>query len=327
MLRRWIAARRYRRALVEAAAATSPAGIEARLVALEGAHREASIAFDSTHPERAVVAYALACALLEAGRLDHAEARAEEAWTARRAAAERGDGPSDAAIAAARAAIAERQGRPEEQRTARLRDWVAACRSEGDREGLGDALNQLALALARAGKRDDAAALFDEALALRESTYGARARPTLEVRYNRATFRGASLSVDGARAELEAVVDALDHATPSPPDAALLGSALHNVGVLLDELGLDAEARARLERALTLREAALGAESAALRPTLTRLAQLHHRAGRSLFALPLYERAIAIARAHDGDDAPTVRALEAWRAELTEGVGLAALRR
>jgi tetratricopeptide (TPR) repeat protein len=165
VLGRWIAARRYRRALIEAAAATSPAGIEARLVALERAHREASIAFGPTHPERAVVAYALACAWLEAGRLDHAEARAEEAWDARRAATDRGDGPNDAAIAAARAAIAERQGQPEEQCTARLREWVAACRSEGDREGLGDALNQLALALGRAGKRDDAAALFDEALA------------------------------------------------------------------------------------------------------------------------------------------------------------------
>ncbi len=285
------------------------------------------MAFDRADPERVVVAYALACAALEAGRFADADTWAEEAWGARNDATDRGAAPSLAAIAAARAAIAERRPLPEEERTTRLRTWVEACREAGDRVGLGDALNQLALALGRAGARDEAAPLFDEALTLRASTYGEAGRPTLEVRYNRATFRGASLSVDRARADLEAVVDALDRAAPSQHDAALLGSALHNLGVLLDELGLDAEARARLERALAVREAALGAEAAALRPTLTRLAQLHHRAGRSLFALPLYERAIASARAHEGVDAATVRALEAWRAELTEGVGPSALRR
>jgi hypothetical protein len=71
----------------------------------------------------------------------------------------------------------------------------------------------------------------------------------------------------------------------------------------------------------------LGPTHTALRPTLVRLAQLHHREGRVIHALGLYDRGLAIAKKELGDEHPIVVAISAWRAEVTQGLGPEAIRR
>lgn len=235
------------------------------------------------------------------------------------------DEPTSAAEGAPRARLLEmlasivlRGGAQLDSTETLLRRWVDACRvaEPAEPEALAGALNQLGLFLGRRDKRDEARTAFDEALRLRRRE-APRHRAVAEVLYNAATFRPAARPLDEVRADLE---EALGLVTGEDPDErALRASVLHNLGVVLEELGDAEAAQARLSEALEVGEALRGAGDPTLRPTLVRLAQLHHRQGRILFALPLYERALSIAKVELGAEHAIVRAIEAWKRELTEG--------
>lgn len=200
-----------------------------------------------------------------------------------------------------------------------LRRWVDACRvaEPPDPVRLGAALNQLGLLLGRRDKRDEAAKTFEEAARVRRGALGERDRSVAEALFNAATFRPASRPLAEVRADLEACLEMTGDA--SPESRTLRASVLHNLGAILEELGASDEARDRYAEALAVREALVGDEDASLRPTLIRLAQLHHREGSILFALPLYDRALAIATRELGANHEIVRAIEAWKRELTVG--------
>lgn len=285
----------------------------------------------------ATVAYATAANELEAGDLEAAEAHAklsEAALASQPAnAATRwnaaSDVPSLVRVRALVAAIRDRRRSdleiedPAYEKA--LQGWADAAREAREDEPAGAALNQLALALARRGARDAAAPMFLDALAHRTRAHGPDALPTLETLYNAATFRDKTRSLDVVAADLQRVIQG----TPgsSKRERELHESSLHNLAVLREEQGDSAAAVLLLEQALAVKEARLSKADAALRPTLVRLAQIHHREGRLVHALGTYERALKIARAELGEEHPITVAIDAWRAEVTQGVGPEALRR
>ncbi len=333
MLTRFLAKRRFEAAVQAAASAlgrdgdaASPKATESVETALERALAEGRTAFGEKGAELAFVLYALASRSLEAGRLD--EALRHGAALQRIVAANAGTPiePDATKSAALIASILERSKAPAEAIEEALADWAEAATEAGDLGAAGDAENQLGLALGRRGEREAARPHFDSAVAHRRKAHGELALPTLEARYNRATFRDASASLDDAKRDLEQVVAAME-AESGSRERELLESCLHNLGVLAEEQADTIAAAKQLGRALELREQRLGHTHVSLRPTLVRLAQLNHREERLVHALALYERALAIAKAELPAEHPIVVALEAWRAELTQGIGPLALKR
>jgi len=188
--------------------------------------------------------------------------------------------------------------------------------SDTDRDGAVDRKNQEGLLALQSGDRARAALLFAEAVALAGAGVEPTAPAALEALYNRATHPPADLTVAERARDLEQVVGATDGGS-SPRARALHAAACHNLAVVIEEQGDIDRARDAYARALKARQSELGADHPRLRPTLVRLAQLEHRAGRTLFALDLYERALVLARRELGPDHREVRTLEAWRADLT----------
>ena len=200
-----------------------------------------------------------------------------------------------------------------------LRRWVDACHTEKppDPARLATAKNQLGLFLGRSDKRVEAVACFEEVSALRREAFGPEHRTVAESMFNAASFRPKDRSPESLRDELLEIVRL--SSGEDPEAKSLKSSALHNLGAVLEELGRTDEARERYVESLSLREAISGANDFALRPTLVRLAQLHHREGRILFALPLYERALGIARRELGPTHAITVAIERWKVDLTTG--------
>jgi len=294
--------------------------------ALERALQEGTTAFGEDASELAFVRYALASRTLDNARYDEALRHATALRRIVIASGGEAVEPDAEKSAALMASILEKSKALPEAIEEALRDWVVAAEKAKHRLAAGDAENQLALALGRRGEREAARAHFDRAVEHRRSALGNDALATLETLYNRATFREASQSLEEARGDLEHVVAKLE-AGKSARERELYESSLHNLGVLREEQGDSLDAAKHLGRALELREERLGRAHASLRPTLVRLAQLNHREERLVHALALYERALAIAKAELAADHPVVIALEAWRAELTQGVGPLALKR
>ncbi len=80
-------------------------------------------------------------------------------------------------------------------------------------------------------------------------------------------------------------------------------AALHSVGAVQYDLGEHAEAEAHLREALAIREEVMGPEHLDVASTLSVYAALlNYGMRRPQDAIPLYERALAIARAHLGDE-------------------------
>lgn len=294
--------------------------------ALERALAEGRLAFGENAAELAFVLYALASRALEAGRLDEALRHGTALQRIVAANAGKPIEPDAAKSAALVASILERSKAPASALEEALAEWAKAAADAGDRRSAGDAENQLGLALGRRGEREAARPHFDQAVAHRRAAHGEHLLPTLEALYNRATFRDSTQRLEEAQRDLEEVVAALEGSTVSR-ERELLESCLHNLGVLAEEQGDTLAAAKHLGRALELREGRLGREHVSLRPTLVRLAQLNHREERLVHALALYERALAIAKAELPAEHPIVVALEAWRAELTQGIGPLALKR
>jgi tetratricopeptide (TPR) repeat protein len=294
--------------------------------ALERALEEGRAAFGDDAAELAFVLYALASRALEAGRLDEALRHGTALQRIVAASEAKSIEPDAAKSAALVASILERSKAPASALEEALADWAKAAVAAGDSRAAGDAENQLGLALGRRGEREAARAHFDQAVTHRQAAHGERALPTLEALYNRATFRDSTQSLADAQRDLERVVAVVEASTASR-ERELLESCLHNLGVLAEEQGDTLAAAKQLGRSLELREERLGREHVSLRPTLVRLAQLSHREERLVHALALYERALAIAKAELPAEHPIVVALEAWRAELTQGIGPLALKR
>lgn len=328
MIRRILAKRRFRAAINEAARlldAGSPHQVEDALVRALGFGQQA---FGDASHELAFVHFALASRALERGALERASehASALERIAEASAADGRSIEPDAVKIAALSAAVAERTGAPYGELEAKLARWAQLAEQAADPAEAGNAENQLGLSLGRRGERALAREHFDRALAHRRRAAGEQALVVLETLYNRATFRDEALPLETVASDLERLVRELE-GRASERERELCESALHNLAVLCEERAQTDEARTLFDRALALREQRVGKEHPSLRPTLVRLGQLAHREGHLVFALSYYERAHAIARAELGERHPVVIALEAWRSELTEGVGPAALKR
>jgi tetratricopeptide (TPR) repeat protein len=276
--------------------------------------------------ELLVAHYAAASAALAGGDLERAEAhcRLGVSLAARHGARSE---PPEHRFLETLAAIEERRdtARESDALERALRAYADASLRAGDRRSVAAAKNRLGLLLARTERRDEAAEELAEALAIRRSLGAAEARATLESAYNLATCRpldgGAG---DEALADAASLLDEVVRGTRDATDGAgreLAESAHHTLGVVRDERGELDEARRLYERSLSLRAKRLGDDHASLRPTLSRLARLEHRAGRLVFALGYYERALAIARHELSEDDAIVRALERWRDALTSGEG------
>ena len=97
---------------------------------------------------------------------------------------------------------------------------------------------------------------------------------------------------------------------------ALTASACHNLAVLREQAGDVSASRDLYVRALDLRQSQLGTDHPRLRPTLVRLAQLEHAAGRPPLAPRPFPRGPSLPRAQLGPDHREVVALERWRADL-----------
>ncbi len=276
--------------------------------------------FGKRSAELAVPLYGLASALLSAGELD------ESAAQLRRALDDLEPEPTTKTAFVSRARLLEmlasvvlkRQDEPDRVESL-LRRWVDACHAETppDSARLATAMNQLGLFLGRRDKRKEAVSCFERAAALRREVFGSEHRTVAEALFNAASFRPKDRD---ANALVDELLDIVRLARGEELETkSLRASALHNLGAVLEELGRSDEARDRYVESLTLRESFFGPDDLGLRPTLVRLAQLHHREGRNLFALPLYERALVMARQELGSEHAIVKAIERWKGELSAG--------
>jgi tetratricopeptide (TPR) repeat protein len=320
--RRRAARRDFEGAIEEAATRVGAGGPKLRS-ALERALARGADAFGATSSELAAPLYALAAHALSEGDLDGAQANAErldQIQTLHPDLAE----PSRVQTKEILAAVELRRRPDSTTAKVALEAWARAAEETGDRAAAGDAWNQLALTLARAGERDVAATLFEKAKRHRIAHAGPDAKVTLETIFNAATYRSSKDPIDEAEASLRHVVKTLETEERAPP---LLASALHNLAVLREERGDLDEAKLLFLRALQTFERLEGPAAAALRPTLVRTALLHHREGAVLLAIEAYDRAYEIATREHGKDHPIPVAIQAWKAELTEGLGPNAVER
>ena len=310
---------RLDQALEELAEALSRNQLDRAIERGHAAVAEAERLFGPTHAELATPLYGLASALLARGEIDAASrtiSRAVDCLATAKPKMDREGLPTRSQLLELWASVASRRGNGAE---AVLERWIEACRADGDSERarLATALNQLGLARGAAGDRDAAAPLFEEALALRRAIFGAHGREAAEVLYNAATLRPCDRPAEAARDDLARVVD--EAVGDDEASTKLRGSASHNLGVVLEELGDLDGARQAFERALALREKTLGAEHFALRPTLVKLGQIAQAQGRVVFAAVVFERARALAEKELGAGHEVTEALLAWKRSITEG--------
>ena len=286
--------------------------------------RHGAEAFGPASVELTAPLYALAAHELSQERLADAKSHAAELVAIANASPSAMKEPTMVAVRGLAAAIASRADPAGTQTKVAFEAWAQEAETAGDTEGAGAAWNQLALLVARGGDRGVASALFEKAKKHRRTAHGENGLPTLETLFNAATYRSDVLPLDDAEADLRAVVRALEH---RPESAALRSSALHNLAVLREERGDPDEAKLLFARALELLEMAHGKKNALLRPTLVRLALLHHREGSLLLAMEAYDRAHEIAAKELGSEHPIAIAINAWKTELSEGVGPGAIER
>lgn len=324
------ARRRYEAALDRATSELASGRHTDALATLELGLKEGARGYGEGAEELLVAHYAAASAALAGGVLERAEQHCQRGASLAARHGARSEPPEHRFLETL-AAIEERRdaagggAREGDALERALRAYADASLRAGDRRAVAAAKNRLGLLLARSERRDEAVVELSEALAIRRSLGTAEARSVLESAYNLATCRPLDAGAgDEALADAASLLDEVVRGTRDATDAAgreLAESAHHNLGVVRDERGDVDEARRLYERALSLRAKRLGDDHASLRPTLSRLARLEHRAGRLVFALGYYERALAIARRELAEDDPIVIGLERWRDALTSGEG------
>jgi tetratricopeptide (TPR) repeat protein len=317
------ARRSYERAIDEAAELIGKDARELPRV-LERAIAAGETAFGQEAEELAAPLYALAAHFLATGAAKQALTASSRLQTI--ATAPDRTEPTLVQVKALHAAILVREDASSSAAAIALEEWARAAEVAGDAQAAGAAWNQVALTMARKGERDLAAVLFEKARKHRTQALGDSALPTLETIFNAATFRGSQMDLEVAEADLRLVVRALESQSREEV-VELQASALHNLAVLREERGDAEEARLLYARALSVFEQRYGLKGRELRPTLVRLALLHHREGSLLLAIEAYDRAYEIATAELGAEHPIPVAIRAWKTELTEGVGPGAVER
>ena len=314
-LRRWLSIREYRRVLDKVTAALL-GGRHAEAESIcERALRLAEELYGVSDPEIVTPLYVLGSARLAQGRAEEALVTCRRALTIANEAPAATD-PALPRILEQIAAIFERQGRLDKvaEILRKVLDGYDRMR-EPDPTEVAALANRLALLLGRQGRHGEAGPLFKRALDLRERALGKSHPLVAEVLHNAATYRHSDRSLAEAegmfRRALEIVTQPGDSSTSL---AALHGAILHNLAVTCEEQGRPAEAVGLLEEALAMKERLVGADHHELRPTIVRLARLHAAARRFALAIPLYERALAIAKCESGVDYAVVSAIGAWLA-------------
>jgi tetratricopeptide (TPR) repeat protein len=196
--------------------------------------------------------------------------------------------------------------------SARTDDALALAEPAGlalTRAGGDDALRatlaaHLASTLQSAGRYDDAMALYQEALALREAVLDPGDPLIGLTRMNVGTIELARGDTAAARATFERARDAL--ATALGPDHPIVGKALNNIALTYDYDGNYPEAERVHREALALRVAVLGEAHPDTAGSLLNLGGILEAEGDLAGADELYRRALAAFRAaytdHDHPD-------------------------
>jgi tetratricopeptide (TPR) repeat protein/predicted Ser/Thr protein kinase len=188
--------------------------------------------------------------------------------------------------------------------------WGRLSQMLVDRLGLSDdlavaeLLNELGGLYIVTGAYEDAKAVQERALVIREKTLGPD-HPHVAVSLNNlANAHYATGAYEDARAKYERALAIQEKALgPDHPDAA---ATLNNLGGVHYARGAYDDMKAVLERALTINEKALGPDHPDVAVGLSNLAHVHQDTGAYDDAKALYERALAIREQALGPEHPAV---------------------
>jgi hypothetical protein len=204
----------------------------------------------------------------------------------------------------------------EHARAERLHEAALATRRAlGDELEVARGLMGLGMLRRDQGRLDEAVALFEEGLEIRERRLGDGHLDTAMARANLAAALAAAGRFDEAEGHLRAAL-AIRRARLGPVHADVAMSEFTLAELLL--------ARAKnLDEALDLHRRALEARRLALKPahpdlprSLMALARTHLRRGEDAAALPLLEECLALRRSSDGPDHPRTRETEEALSDL-----------
>jgi tetratricopeptide (TPR) repeat protein len=308
--RRLVRGPRYHRLLDELTDALQKGENERAAETAEQCVAAAESIYGAEDPELVGPLYALASANLALGRHEEAAVASERAL-ALGADAGRGCVPPLHQLWEQRAAIADLASDEEG-----LLRALRAMRDVADDDPLvrATAHNRLGLWFGRAGRFDEAAEELERALDLRERALGG-SLAVAEVLHNVATFRDPASDAAGSLDKAaEAFARALEivskHLTR---EASVLEARIaHNFAVLRQEQLQDDEAEVLYRHSLAAWERDHEATDPALRPTLARLGRLLQATRRFDGAVPLLERALAIAEIELGADHEITEKLAIW---------------
>jgi tetratricopeptide (TPR) repeat protein len=165
-------------------------------------------------------------------------------------------------------------------------------------------LNEAGLYLWQRADHQQARALFERALAIREAHLGQDHPDTAYSLNNLAGIWHDRGDLDTARALYERALASCEASVG--PDHPAPARVLTNLGIVLRDQGDLDGARALQERALAIFEASVGPDHPAPARVLANLAELRHDHGDLDTARALYERALAIFEASVGPDRPEI---------------------
>ncbi len=163
------------------------------------------------------------------------------------------------------------------------------------------------------GRGDEAVAMFERALTIREATYGSVHALSASTRTHLAGTLARLRRYDEARRHFDAALASQEALVG--PDGFPVSFVLSNLGQMLQEQGKLDEARAVLERALAIREKVLGPDHPQVARTLANLAFVDLDMKAFERARARFERADKITVAALGPDHPS-------RADQLEAIGL-----
>jgi eukaryotic-like serine/threonine-protein kinase len=205
------------------------------------------------------------------------------------------------------------------------RHWGRVSQMLADRLGLSDDLRQgrllerLAFIHSETGEYEDAKALLQRALAIREKALGPDHLGVATSLHNLANVHRATGAHEEAKALLQRTLAIREETLgPEHPEVA---SSLNNFANVHKGVGAYEEAKALLQRALAIREKTLGPEHPKVASSLNNLAAVHLAAGRYEDAQALLERALAILEKALGPEHPQVAASLNNLAEVHRATG------
>jgi eukaryotic-like serine/threonine-protein kinase len=190
------------------------------------------------------------------------------------------------------------------------RHWGRVSQMLADRLGLSDdlavaeLLNNLGLVHLATGAYEDAKAVHERALAIREQALGPEHPDVARSLNNIANVHQTMGAYDDAKALYERALAIREKALgPEHPDVA---GNLSNIASVHQTTGAYDDAKALFERALIVLETALGPEHPHVAMCLNNVAVVHFETGAYENAKALYERALAIRETSLGPEHPNV---------------------